>query len=46
MFYTRRLLGTILAVYIPTLLLIIISHMTNYLKPFFFEASRAPAYNV
>ena len=37
-FFTRRLLGTILTVYIPTLLLIIISHMTNYFKPFFFEA--------
>ena len=35
---TRRLLGTILTVYIPTLLLIIISHMTNYFKSFFFEA--------
>ena len=34
----RRLLGTILTVYIPTLLLITISHMTNYFKPFFFEA--------
>ena len=34
---TRRLLGTILTVYIPTVLLIIISHMTNYFKPFFFE---------
>ena len=31
-------MGTILTVYIPTLLLIIISHMTNYFKPFFFEA--------
>ena len=36
--FIRRLLGTILTVYIPTLLLIIISHMTNYFKPFFFEA--------
>ena len=34
----RRLLGTVLTVYIPTVLLIIISHMTNYFKPFFFEA--------
>ena len=34
----RRLLGTALTVYIPTVLLIIISHMTNYFKPFFFEA--------
>ena len=31
-------MGTILTVYIPTLLLITISHMTNYFKPFFFEA--------
>ena len=37
--FTRRLLGTILTVYIPTLLLIIISHMTNYFKPFFFEVA-------
>ena len=36
--HRRRLLGTILTVYIPTLLLIIISHMTNYFKSFFFEA--------
>ena len=35
---TRRLLGTVLTVYIPTVLLVIISHMTNYFKPFFFEA--------
>ena len=34
----RRLLGTILTVYIPTVLLIIISHLTNYFKAFFFEA--------
>ena len=34
----RRLLGTILTVYIPTILLIIIAHMSNYFKPFFFEA--------
>ena len=26
--------------YIPTILLIVISHMTNYFKPFFFEAVR------
>ena len=37
--YARRLLGTILTVYIPTVLLLIISHMTNYFKPFFFEVS-------
>ena len=34
----RRLLGTVLTVYIPTILLVIIAHMTNYFKPFFFEA--------
>ena len=31
-------MGTILTVYIPTVLLIVISHMTNYFKDFFFEA--------
>ena len=34
----RRLLGTVLTVYIPTILLIFISHTTNYFKSFFFEA--------
>ena len=34
----RRLLGTILIVYIPTFLLIVIAHTTNYFKSFFFEA--------
>jgi hypothetical protein len=34
----RRLLGTILTVYIPTILLIMIAHTTNYFKSFFFEA--------
>ena len=34
----RRLLGTVLTVYIPTVLLIVIAHTTNYFKPFFFEA--------
>ena len=34
----RRLLGTVLTVYIPTVLLIFIAYMTNYFKPFFFEA--------
>ena len=32
-------MGTILTVYIPTVLLIVISHITNYFKDFFFEAS-------
>ena len=35
----RKLLGTILTSYIPTILLIIISHNANYFKPFFFEAA-------
>jgi len=34
----RRLLGTALTVYIPTILMIFISQATNYFKPFFFEA--------
>ena len=34
----RRLLGTILTVYVPTVLLNIIGHATNYFKDFFFEA--------
>ena len=34
----RRLLGTVLTVYVPTVLLNIIGHSTNYFKDFFFEA--------
>ena len=34
----RRLLGTILTVYVPTILLNLIGHATNYYKDFFFEA--------
>ena len=34
----RRLLGTILTVYVPTVLLNLIGHATNYYKDFFFEA--------
>ena len=34
----RRLLGTMLTVYVPTVLLNIIGHATNYFKEFFFEA--------
>ena len=34
----RRLLGTILTIYLPTVLLNIIGHTTNFFKPFFFEA--------
>ena len=36
--FGRRLLGTILTVYLPTILLNIIGHVTNFFKPFFFEA--------
>ena len=35
----RQLLGTILTAYIPTVLLLIISHNANFFKPFFFEAA-------
>jgi hypothetical protein len=34
----RRLLGTVLTVYIPTILLVVISYMSNFFKAFFFEA--------
>jgi len=34
----RRLLGTILTVYTPTVLLNVIGHASNYFKDFFFEA--------
>ena len=34
----RRLLGTILTVYTPTVLLNVIGHSSNYFKDFFFEA--------
>ena len=36
----RRLLSTILTVYLPTLLLNVIGHTTVYFKPFFFEVSK------
>ena len=36
--FGRRLLGTILTVYVPTILLNIIGYSTNYFKDFFFEA--------
>ena len=36
--FGRRLLGTVLTVYLPTVLLNIIGHATNFFKPFFFEA--------
>ena len=36
--FGRRLLGTILTVYLPTVLLKVIGHATNFFKPFFFEA--------
>ena len=34
----RRLLATILTVFLPTILLNVIGHSTNYFRPFFFEA--------
>ena len=34
----RRLLGTLLTIFLPTVLLNVIGHVTNYFKPFFFEA--------
>ncbi|XP_023337393.1 gamma-aminobutyric acid receptor subunit rho-3 isoform X2 [Eurytemora carolleeae] len=34
----RRLLGNALTVFLPTALLTVIGHLTNYFKPFFFEA--------
>ena len=36
--FGRGLLGTILTVYLPTVLLNVIGHATNFFKPFFFEA--------
>ena len=36
--FGRRLLGTILTIYLPTVLLNVIGHATNFFKPFFFEA--------
>lgn len=33
----RRLMGTILTVFLPTFLMIILSVATNYFKPFYFE---------
>ena len=35
----RLLLGSILTTYIPTVILIIISHNASYFKPFFFESA-------
>ena len=34
----RRLIGNFMTIYMPTILLNIIGHSTNYFKPFFFEA--------
>ena len=34
----RRLLGTILTVFLPTILMNVVGHAANYFKPFFFEA--------
>ena len=36
--FGRRLLGTLLTIYLPTILLNVIGHATNFFKPFFFEA--------
>ena len=35
----RRLLGTFLTVFFPTILLNVIGHCTNFFKQFFFEVS-------
>ena len=37
-FMGRRLLSTILTIFVPTVLLVIIGHATNFFKDFFFEA--------
>jgi hypothetical protein len=34
----RRLLSNVLTVYVPTVLLNVMGHVTVYFKPFFFEA--------
>ena len=34
----RRILSSILTVYLPTVLLNVMGHVTVYFKPFFFEA--------
>ena len=36
--FGRRLLSNILTVYVPTILLNVMGHVTVYFKPFFFEA--------
>merc|ERR1712013_553587 len=40
-FLGRRLLSILTTVYIPTILLNIIGHITNYFKPFYFESAIA-----
>ena len=35
----RRLLSAIMTVFVPTLLINVISYATNFFKPFFFEAA-------
>ena len=35
---TRRLISALMTTYFPSLFLIVISHITNYFKDFFFEA--------
>ena len=37
--FGRRILGTILTTYLPTIIICIVSFSTNYFKAFFFEAS-------
>lgn len=40
-FLGRRLLSLLTTIYIPTILLNIIGHITNYFKPFYFESAVA-----
>ena len=40
-FLGRRLLGMLTTIYIPTILVNIIGHITNYFKPFYFESAIA-----
>ena len=38
MLILHKIQGTFMTIYMPTILLNIIGHSTNYFKPFFFEA--------
>ena len=40
----RRLLGTFLTIFFPTILLNVIGYSTNYFKAFFFEVSITPSF--